>query len=58
MAFIRSTAARIPRRTFSGVFHDYVRGVFAEHSVRKRALREGRTRWLNGFAQRPVLNGR
>ena len=44
--------ANLPRRTLYGAFHDYVRGVFAEHSVRQRAVRTSRTRWLLGFAQR------
>ncbi|HEU4922015.1 MAG TPA: hypothetical protein VFT23_02955 [Burkholderiales bacterium] len=42
-----------PGRAFSGVFHDYVRGVFAEHSARRRSLRARRARWLRGLAQRP-----
>ena len=45
-------AARATGRTLSGVFHDYVRAVFAEHSLRRRAVQIMRARWLNGFAPR------
>lgn len=41
-----------PRRTFHGVFRDYVRSVFADRSPRRRAVRRGRILWLNGFAPR------
>jgi hypothetical protein len=64
MALLRSIAvlprrvAQVAHRACHGVFHHYVRGVFAEHSIRRRALREGRTRWLNGFANRPSASGR
>ena len=44
------------RRTLGSVFHDYVRGVFADQSVRRRAVFEKRSEWLHGFAHRP--NGR
>ena len=43
----------VPRRTFCGAFHDFVRGVFAENSVHHRALRTRRTRWLQRLGQRP-----
>jgi hypothetical protein len=47
--------AQVPRRAATnGVFHDYVRGVFADRSPRRRAVREERSRWLNGFAQGPT----
>jgi hypothetical protein len=38
-------------RSFKGAFHDFVRGVFAENSVRARLLRATRARWLHGFAR-------
>ena len=41
-----------PGRAFSAAFHDYVRGVFAEHSARRRSLRARRARWLHRLAQR------
>jgi len=41
----------VPRRTFNGAFHDYVRGVFAEHSAHHRGLRTRWTRWLQRLAQ-------
>ena len=40
-----------PRRPFSGAFHDYVRGVFADHSDRARVLRANRARWLRRIGQ-------
>jgi hypothetical protein len=43
-----------PGRAFNGAFHDYVRGVFAEHSARRRLLRAKRERWLHRLAQRTV----
>jgi len=43
--------AQVPRRAFNGVFHDYVRAVFAERSVHSRGLRTRRTRWLQRLAQ-------
>ena len=43
--------AHVSRRAFNGVFHDYVRGVFAESSPRRRKVSARRTRWLGGFAQ-------
>jgi hypothetical protein len=44
--------AGAPGRTFSGAFHDYVRGVFADQSARSRLLRARRVRWLQRLAQR------
>jgi hypothetical protein len=38
------------RRAWSA-FHDYVRGVFAEHSRRALALRARRASWLYRFSQ-------
>jgi hypothetical protein len=45
-------AARATGRALAGVFHDYVRAVFAEHSLRRGAVQIMRERWLNGFAPR------
>ena len=50
--------ARVPHRAVSGVFHDYVRAVFAEHSVHSRGLRARRARWLQRLAERPVPGAR
>jgi len=44
----------VPRRNLNGAFHDYVRGVFAEHSVHSRGLRVRRARWLRRLGQHPV----
>ena len=38
-------------RSFKGAFHDYVRGVYAEHSTRARLLTANRARWLQGLAR-------
>ncbi|MGH8734018.1 MAG: hypothetical protein ACREVB_10085 [Burkholderiales bacterium] len=38
-------------RSFKGAFHDYVRGVFAQHSTRARLLSANRARWLKGLAR-------
>jgi hypothetical protein len=46
-----------PGRAFSAAFHDYVRGVFAEHSARRRSLRARRSRWLRGLAAPRVARG-
>ena len=32
-------------------FHDFMRAVFAEHSVRARLLRRNRARWLRRLSQ-------
>lgn len=34
-----------------GAFHDYVRAVFAECSVRARLLRAARASWLHRFSR-------
>jgi hypothetical protein len=44
----------VPRRSIGSAFHDYVRGVFADRSVRRRTVRTKRARWLHGFAPRPT----
>jgi hypothetical protein len=49
--------ASAPGRAFSGAFHDYVRGVFADHSARSRLLRARRARWLHGLAPRRPASG-
>jgi len=43
--------AHVSHRAFNGVFHDYVRSVFAESSDRRRKISARRTRWLGRFAQ-------
>ena len=43
--------AHLSRRAFNGVFHDYVRSVFADRSDRRRKVSARRTRWLGSFAQ-------
>jgi hypothetical protein len=47
----RSTAST-PRHAYTGAFHDYVRGVFAEQSAHSRSLRIRRARWLQRLAWR------
>lgn len=42
----------VSRRAFNGAFHEYVRGVFADHSARKRLLRAKRARWLYRLGER------
>jgi len=44
--------ASTPRHAYTGAFHDYVRGVFADQSARSRSLRIRRARWLQGLAWR------
>lgn len=39
-------------RLLRGAFHDYVRGVFAECSVRARLLRAARASWLHRLSRR------
>ena len=48
MSIRRSLAAL--KRPITGAFHEYVRAVFAEHSVRARFLRTNRARWLQSLA--------
>ena len=43
--------AHVSHRAVNGVFHDFVRSVFAERSDRRRRLSVRRTRWLGRFAQ-------
>lgn len=43
---------RVARRASHGAFLDYVRGVFAEHSRRARALGASRASWLHRLSQR------
>jgi len=38
-------------RPIAGAFHEYVRGVFAENSVRASLLRASRARWLRRLAE-------
>jgi hypothetical protein len=38
-------------RSANGVFHAYVRSVFADRSVRSRTLRGRRARWLRSLAK-------
>lgn len=38
-------------RSFKGAFHEYVRGVFAQHSTRARLLSASRARWLQGLVR-------
>jgi hypothetical protein len=38
-------------RSFKGVFHDYVRSVFAQHSTRARLLSVSRARWLQSLVR-------
>ena len=44
---------RVAYRATRGAFHDYVRGVFAAHSRRARALVASRASWLHRLSQRP-----
>ena len=39
-------------RTFTGAFHDYMRGVFADRSTRASRVQQARALWLRDVAQR------
>ena len=45
------------QRHLAGAFHDYVRGVFAGHSVRASLLRANRARWLRRLAAQRRVTG-
>jgi hypothetical protein len=51
-------ADRPSRRAFNGAFHDYVRGVFADQSARKRLLRAKRAQWLHRLGERATAGRR
>jgi hypothetical protein len=38
-----------------GAFHQYVRSVFADSSVRARLLRAGRASWLHKLSRLPAM---
>ena len=47
--------AGTPARPSRGAFHDYVRGVFADCSVRARLLRAARASWLHRVSRGPAI---
>ena len=44
----------LPQRLSHGAFHDHVRAVFAEHSVRSDLLRDRRATWLHQLSRQFV----
>ena len=50
--------AGLARRASNGAFHDYVRSVFAECSVRAPLLRASRATWLHRLSRLPALRVR
>ena len=41
----------VPQHISHGAFHDHVRAVFADHSVRSLLLRERRATWLHQLSR-------